>query len=271
MLFLVLFCIVQGFSEFLPISSQGHLLVFNNFFNVTNFSGLSILELNIISHLGSLLAVVIYYNHFILDTIKGLRIFFRPDLNKNLSLSFKLIISTIPIIIIGYFFGKTFDYDNDFLLLIIGFSSIVFGIILFILDKFCLLIRNEESMNYKIALFTGFIQCFALIPGVSRAGANMVALRCIGFNRSFTVKYSNLLSIPVIFGAAVYLLYDQNNNLFINGAFNLTAISVFFLSFLFSIIFIHFLISWVRRSSLLIFILYRIIFGIFLISLYLQL
>ena len=73
-----------------------------------------------------------------------------------------------------FYFGKTFDYDNDFLLLIIGISSIVFGIILLIVDKFCLLIRNEESMNYKLALFTGFFQCFALIPGVSRAGANMI-------------------------------------------------------------------------------------------------
>ena len=120
MLFIVLFCLVQGFTEFLPISSQGHLLVFNTFFNVTDFSSLSILELNIISHLGSLLAVVIYYNQFILSTIKGLKIFFRPDLNKNLSLSFKLIISTIPIVIIGYYFGKTFDYDSEFLFLIIA-------------------------------------------------------------------------------------------------------------------------------------------------------
>jgi undecaprenyl-diphosphatase len=265
MWFLVLFCLVQGFSEFLPISSQGHLLVFNTFLNVTDFSSLSILELNIISHLGSLLAVVIYYNRFILNTIKGLKIFFRPDLNKNLSLFFKLMISTIPIIIVGYYFGKIFDYDNDFLLWIIGISSIVFGIILFILDKFCLLIRNEESMNYKIALFTGFVQCFALIPGVSRAGANMIALRAIGFNRNFTVKYSNLLSIPVILGASIYLFINENNNLFVDNTFNLTVISVFVLSFLFSIIFIHFLISWVRRSSLLIFVLYRIIFGTFLI------
>ncbi len=270
MLFIVLFCLVQGFTEFLPISSQGHLLVFNTFFNVTDFSSLSILELNIISHLGSLLAVVIYYNQFILSTIKGLKIFFRPDLNKNLSLSFKLIISTIPIVIIGYYFGKTFDYDSELLFLIIGISSIGFGIILFILDKFCLLIRNEESMNYKIALFTGLVQCFALFPGVSRAGANMIALRAIGFNRNFTVKYSNLLSIPVIFGAAVYLVYNENNNLFINDSFNLTIIAVFFLSFIFSIIFIHFLISWVRRSSLLIFILYRIIFGTFLIFAFFQ-
>ena len=270
MLFIIIFCLIQGFSEFLPISSQGHLLVFNTFFNVTDFSGLNILELNVISHLGSLLAVIIYYNSFILSTLKGLKIFFRPDLNKNLSLSFKLIISTIPIIIVGYFFGKTFDYDSDFLLLIIGISSMLFGIILLILDKFCLLIRNEDSINYKIAFFIGLVQCFALIPGVSRAGANMIALRAIGFNRNFTVKYSNLLSIPVILGAAIFIIYNENNNLFLNDSFNLTAITVFVLSFIFSIIFIHFLTSWVRRSSLSIFIIYRIIFGIFLLILFLQ-
>lgn len=270
MLFIVIFCLIQGFSEFLPISSQGHLLVFNTFFNVTDFSGLNILELNVISHLGSLLAVIIYYNSFILSTLKGLKIFFRPDLNKNLNLSFKLIISTIPIIIVGYFFGKTFDYDSDFLLLIIGISSMLFGIILLILDKFCLLIRNEDSIDYKIAFFIGLVQCFALIPGVSRAGANMIALRAIGFNRNFTVKYSNLLSIPVILGATIFIIYDENNNLFLNDSFNLTAITVFVLSFIFSILFIHFLTSWVRRSSLSIFIIYRIIFGSFLLILFLQ-
>ena len=267
MLFLVIFCLIQGFSEFLPISSQGHLIVFNNYYNVDYFSQLSILELNVISHLGSLLAVVFYYNKLLLGMIKGLRVFYRPDLDKNLNLLFNLIISTIPIVILGYFFGKEFNYNAESVILIIGYTSVIFAIILFFLDKYCLMVRNQDAINFKIALFTGLFQCLALIPGVSRAGANMIALRSLGFNRNFTVMYSNLLSIPVIIGATCFILINENN-FFINDFLNLNVVLVFFLSFLFSLIFIHFLITWVRNSSLLIFIIYRIIFGTFLIFLF---
>ena len=267
MLFLVIFCLIQGFSEFLPISSQGHLIVFNSYYNVDHFSELSILELNIISHLGSLFAVVLYYNKLLFKMVKGLRVFYRPDLDKNLNLFFKLIVSTIPIIIMGYFFGKSFDYNIESILLIIGLTSVIFAIVLLILDKYCLMVRNQDSINFKVALFTGLFQCLALIPGVSRAGANMIALRSLGFNRNFTVRYSNLLSIPVIIGATGFLFINENN-FFIDGFLNLNVVLVFFLSFLFSLIFIHFLITWVRNSSLLIFIIYRIIFGTFLIFLF---
>ncbi|MBD22261.1 MAG: hypothetical protein CL572_01175 [Alphaproteobacteria bacterium] len=261
MLFLIIFCLIQGFSEFLPISSQGHLIVYNHFFYLDEFSELSILELNVISHLGSLFAVVLYYNRLLFRMFKGLRVFYRPDLDKNLSLLFNLVVSTIPIVIFGYIFGKYFNYDDDNLILIIGITSVLFAIILFILDKYCLLVRNQEAINSKLALYTGFLQCLALIPGVSRSGAIMIALRSLGFNRNFTVRYSNLLSIPVILGATVFIFSNGNNNLFIDDFLNLSVIIVFFLSFLFSIIFIHFLITWVRKSSLFIFIIYRIFFG----------
>ena len=267
MLFLVIFCLIQGFSEFLPISSQGHLIVFNNYYNVDYFSELSILELNVISHFGSLFAVIIYYNKLLLRMIKGLRVFYRPDLDKNLNLLFNLIISTIPIVIMGYFFGKNFNYNAESIILIIGYTSVIFAVILFILDKYCLMVRNQDAINFRLALFTGFFQCLALIPGVSRAGANMIALRSLGFNRNFTVRYSNLLSIPVIIGATSFIIFNENN-FFINDFLNLNVVLVFFLSFLFSLIFIHFLITWVRKSYLLIFIIYRILFGTFLIFLF---
>ena len=269
MLFLIIFCVIQGFSEFLPISSQGHLIVYNNFVNLDEFSELSILELNIISHLGSLLAVVLYYNKLLFKIIRSLRVFYRPDLDKNLSLFFNLIISTIPIVIVGYFFGKNFDYRDEDLILIIGVTSILFAIILYIADKYCLMVRNQDAVDYRLAFLTGLFQCLALVPGVSRAGANMIILRSLGFNRSFTVKYSNLLSIPVILGATVFLVSNENS-FFIDDVLNFNVVLVFLLSFLFSLIFIHFLISWVRKSSLLIFILYRIFFGSTLLIFFLQ-
>ena len=265
MLFLIIFSLIQGFSEFLPISSQGHLIIYNSFFNHNNFSELSILELNVLAHLGSLFAVILYYNKLIIKMLKGLKVFYRPDLDKNLSLFFYILASTIPIVIMGFIFGKKFDYSAYYLTLIIGLTSILFAMILYIVDKYCLLIRNQDTFNFKIAIFIGLFQCFALIPGVSRAGANMISLRSLGFNRNFTVRYSNLLSIPVILGASIFILINENN-VFINGVINLYVILVLFLSFIFSLIFIHFLTNWVRNSSLLIFIIYRMIFGCTLIT-----
>ena len=178
--------------------------------------------------------------------IKALKVFYRPDLDKNLNLLFNLIISTIPIVIIGYFFGKNFNYSAENIILIIGYTSVIFAIILFILDRYCLMVRNQDAINFKLALFAGLFQCLALIPGVSRAGANMIVLRSLGFNRNFTVRYSNLLSIPVIIGATSFIILNENN-LFINDFLNLNVVLVFFLSFLFSLIFIHFLITWSEK------------------------
>ena len=196
--------------------------------------------------------------------LKGLKVFYRPDLDKNLNLLFKLLISTIPIVIVGFFFGKEFDYNAQNIILIIGITSILGSLVLYFLDNYCLLIRNQDTLNYSLALLTGIIQCFSLIPGMSRAGANMIVLRALGFNRNFTIRYSNLLSIPVIFGATVFLFLNDNN-IYFDGILHLSAFLVFFFSFFFSIIFIHLLVSWVRLSSLLIFIIYRMIFGISLI------
>ena len=126
------------------------------------------------------------------------------------------------------------------------------------------MVRNQDAINFKLAFYTGLFQCLALVPGVSRAGSNMIALRSLGFNRNFTVRYSNLLGIPVILGASVFLFFNENS-IFLIIILNFYVILVFLFSFLFSIIFIHFLITWVRNASLLIFVIYRIIFGISLI------
>ena len=77
-------------------------------------------------------------------------------------------------------FGNFFNYDNDLLILIIGITSILFAIILFITDKYCLTVNNQEGLDFKLALLAGLFQCLALIPGVSRAGANIIALRFMG-------------------------------------------------------------------------------------------
>ena len=98
----ILFCFLQGLTEFLPISSQGHLIIYNDFFSIDITTGLSINDATILAHFGSLLAVIIYYRKNLIDFIYSLKLLDRPDIDNNSFLLVNLIISSLPLILIGY-------------------------------------------------------------------------------------------------------------------------------------------------------------------------
>ena len=262
MLALVLFCLIQGFTEFLPISSQGHLIIFNSIYPIDNYAGISIHEATVIAHFGSLLAIITFYRRSLLGLLFSIKMIDRPDIDKNSFILINLVISTIPIMVAGYVIFKILDYDWDGLLLVIAISSIFFGIILFLADKFCLRIKNQNSLNYVMSFLIGVFQCMALIPGVSRSGAILTIMRFFGFQRQFAVEYSNLLSIPVIIGAMIFMIVNSSLDNSFSSLLNFHSLIIFFLSFFFSIIFVYFLVMWVKRFSLLIFVLYRVSFGL---------
>ena len=268
MYLILLFALLQGFTEFLPVSSQGHLILFNEFFNISLNSNISILEANVIAHAGSLVAVCLYYGKQLFSLLTSLKHIVRPDIDKNSFLTINLVIATIPIILCGYFFSKYFNYDNKNLFLIIGITSILFGIILFVFDQFCLTVKGRRELNYLTSFLVGSFQCLALIPGVSRSGSVIIFLRFFGYNRNFAVFFSNLLSIPVILAATVYVIFQNQEIFLLTEYLNLYSIGIFFFSLIFSLIFLQFLISWIRNSSFLIFAIYRIIFGSILIYLF---
>ena len=262
MLLLVLFCLLQGFTEFLPVSSQGHLIVYNEFFGISLETSIPIKEANILAHFGSLIAIITYYNKTLRKLIFSLKLIDRPDIDNNSFLLVNLFISTVPIILVGYSFFKIFNYESEQILLIIGLTSIIFGVILFAADSFSLRIKNDNALSYVNSFLIGIFQCLALIPGVSRSGAVLTVMRFFGFQRKFCVYYSNLLSIPVVFSATSLMLYNQYHNLSTDVIFSLSGIMIFMLSFIFSLFFIFFFVIWVRKFSLLIFVIYRILFGI---------
>ncbi len=266
-LLILLICLLQGFTEFIPVSSQGHLIVFNFFYNQILESNLSLLEINVFAHFGSLLAILIYYHRRLFKLLIAIKHIPRPDIDRNSFLLIQLVVSTLPIVFVGYLFGNFFTYETSLTILIIGLSSIIFGLLIGIIDQFCLRIKNIDSLNFKSALTVGFFQCFALIPGVSRSGAIMTILRFYGFRRDFCVFYSNLLSIPAILGATIFIIL-KNEFLITNLLTNIYTYLIVFFSFIFSLIFIHFLVSWVRKSSLLIFVVYRLLFGFLLLYFY---
>ena len=262
MLALVLFCLIQGFTEFLPISSQGHLIIFNLIYPIDNYVGLTINEATIIAHFGSLFAIITFYRKVLLDLLFSIKMIDRPDIDKNSFVLINLVISTIPIVVAVYLIFKIFDFNWNELLLVIAISSIFFGIALFLADKFCLRIKNQNSLDYLMSFFIGIFQCLALIPGVSRSGAILTIMRFFGFQRQFAVEYSNLLSIPVIIGAVVFMILNSSFDSSFGSLLNFHSLIIFFLSFFFSIIFVYFLVTWVKRFSLFIFVLYRIGFGL---------
>lgn len=256
-----LFCIIQGFTEFLPISSQAHLIIFNNFFSLEQ-ANLSIRELNIIAHFGSLLAIIIYYYKQCISLIFSFRYFFQSYLDQNAVLLKNLIYSSIPIFIIGFLIAD-FISENIFRSIeLIGWITLIFGILLYFIDRSCLRIKNLRNISANIALIIGIVQCFAIIPGFSRSGAILTIMRLLGYTRNSAVNYSNLLSIPAISGAMGYLLIQDTTIFTVENTINTTSLVVLIASFIFSLIFIHFLVVWVRKSSLSIFMWYRIIFGI---------
>ena len=260
LIFLLAF--TQGFTEFLPISSQGHLIIVNKFFSYEYESTLSTLEINIYAHFGSLIAVIFIYNKQLLSFIKSLKMIIRPDLDSDAFLLNHIIVSTLPIVLVGFFFAKFFDYENESLLFIIGLTSIIFGFLILFIDKFCLRIKNENALTIQISLTIGLFQCLALCPGVSRSGALLTIMRFLGFRREFSVLFSNLLSIPVILGAVCYLVAKNFNSFSFHNIISFDSILLIILSFIFSLFFIFFLITWVKKFSLSIFAFYRIILGI---------
>ena len=259
---LLIYCIIQGATEFLPISSQGHLIFFNHHFPIAN-ENLSIRDLNIIAHSGSLFAVVFYYYRDVLRLAMSIPNFFRSDLDSYVNLLQNLIISSIPIYFCGYFISYFINDAFFESLILIGWATVIFGIILFIIDTNCLRIKNIENLPNTSAFYIGLVQCLAIIPGVSRSGSILTIMRLFGYTRLESAKYSNLLSIPVILGALTYfIIFKGTNDGDLENVFNLITVMIFFTSFIFSYFFIHFMITWVKKSSFAIFMYYRIIIGI---------
>ena len=262
MILIIIFALIQGFTEFLPISSQGHLIFFNDIFNISELSTISILEMNVIAHVGSLLAVIFYYRRTLIHWIFSINMIVRPDLDKKSFLLLNIISSSIPVVVMGYFFAKYFNYDSDLLIIIISLTSIIFGVLIYIFDKFCLRIKNLEGLTYKLSFIIGLCQCLALIPGVSRSGSIITSMRLLGFRREFAVEYSNLLSIPVILGAVTYLIFENNSLIQFGNFSSSIALIILFLSFIFSFIFLFLFVHWVQKFSFSIFAIYRVLFGL---------
>ena len=240
-----LLSIIQGVSEFLPVSSAAHLIIASNIYEFTNQS----LLIDISLHLGSLLAILFYFKEDIFD------------LNKNKNLFYKILIGTIPLILFGYLLYSTDIIHQLRNIKVIAWATLFFGILLYIADKNKFLKKIDTDFNMKSVLIIGFFQVLALIPGVSRAGITITAGRILGFDRTDSTKISFYLSIPALLGASTLGIKDLFKE---NIDFNLLVLVGVFLSFLFSLITIKIFFKFIKNFSLNVFVIYRIFLAIIL-------
>ena len=236
--------IIQGVTEFLPVSSSAHLILVSKYFNFSNEN----LTLDISLHLGSLLAIVFYFRKEVLDFL------------NNKILFFKIILSSIPIMVFGFLLIKLnlIDYLRSYK--IIGWCTIIFGVLLYFSDLIKVKKNIDKDFKYSSALYVGFFQVLSLIPGVSRSGITITAARFLNFNRTDSAKISFLISIPTLGAISFFNIF----NIYKTNNFNLSilnSISIF-LSFIFSYLTIKFFLNYIKKSSLTIFVIYRIFLGL---------
>ena len=242
---ILLLSLIQGVSEFLPISSAAHLILASNIYEFKNQS----LLIDISLHLGSLLAILFYFKSEIFN------------LKNNLNLFNKIIVATIPLIIIGYFLYSTgiiYEFRN---IKVIVWTTFGGAILLHIADRRKIFNNLENNFSFKSALIIGLFQIIALIPGTSRAGITITAGRLLGFDRTDSTKISFYLSIPALAGASAIGIKDLLKE---NIEFNFIVLAGIFLSFIFSLITIKYFLKFIKKFSFKIFVFYRIILSLIL-------
>ena len=250
--------IVQGITEFLPISSSGHLVLISE---LTNWKDQGLFT-DVAVHVGTLAAVVIYLRHHIISLIKNF-FSFRIKNNDNLV---NIIIATIPAVIIGFIiFDLVQIYFRD--LKIVAVTSIIFAALLFVADHFKIKISKWENMSYVQAFIIGIFQVLAFIPGASRAGVTITGARFLGFDRSSAAIFSMLLSVPIILASLILSTYDVINNPSIN--INLPqSIFASIVACFTALLSIHLMMNLIQRSTFNIFIIYRVMLGFILLYFY---
>jgi len=250
---IIILSLVQGITEFLPISSSAHLIIIPEFFlNIDSSRGF-----DVSLHFGSLLAVIYYLKKDLMKIISD-TMYLKID-NEGFIILKNLIISTIPVIFVGFLVHiNNFDIIRS--IEVIGWTTLIFGILLGLADRNIKVVKYFKSLNLKDALVIGIAQILAIIPGTSRSGIVITAGLYMGFSRFDASKYSLLLSIPVIIAATTL----ESINLFIEKGFffNNEMIMGIILSFCVALITIRLFMNWINKTSLKIFVAYRIMLGI---------
>ncbi|MDE0849724.1 undecaprenyl-diphosphate phosphatase [Yoonia sp.] len=202
---LILVALIQGVTEFLPVSSSGHLILLPSLTGLDDQGQV----IDVAAHVGTLVAVIIYFwsdvNLALLGTLRLLR--GKID-TKGALLALCLLVGTIPVIIFGLILKVTGLADAMRGIAVIGWTMLIFGIVLYWADQKGLETRSAEEWTLKHAVIMGLWQCLALIPGTSRSGITITGARLLGYKRSDAARLAMLMSIPTIIASAALLSLD---------------------------------------------------------------
>lgn len=230
---IIVLAVAQGVAEFLPISSSGHLVVLNEMFG----TGKGSLELNVILHLGTLLAILVFYRRRIVDLLSSDR--------RVIPL---LIVGTIPAAVVGLVLKSYFESALEEVLLA-GCMLPVTGIILLMLPKIPDGEKEYQNIGFGTAFLIGCAQAFAILPGISRSGSTIVAGAALGLRRQSSATFSFLLAIPAIAGATVLEFKD-----ILEGGGTATPIYLLvigaLIAFAVGLISLNWLIKWLGQGKL---------------------
>ena len=249
---------IQGISEFLPISSSGHLILIPYLLHWPDYG----IGFDVALHLGTAFAIVIFFWR---DWIKIFRNAFGKKTDEEFPANFlwQIAVATIPAAILGIILDKATEKYFHTDMVLIAANLIIFGIILWLADVYFGTKQNPKKISYKQSIWVGFAQSIALIPGVSRSGITITASRALGLEKREAARFSFLLATPTIVGAFLYKLKDIAAH-DINFAFLLGII----FSLIFGLISIKYLLKYLERGNFAIFTWYRILFGILILIVY---
>ena len=249
--------IIQGVTEFLPVSSSGHLLLISKLFNKPEHN----LQVDVAVHFGTLLAVILFYRQDLYFLISGFYENIRRNFNHKDAVFFRLlVIATLPVIVVGLILHSTGLINELRSLRVVGYGMIIFGVILYITDKYGQKNRLKADWTHRDALIMGAWQAAALIPGTSRSGNTISGGLVLGFSRISSVNLSLIMSIPTILASSLLLSIDLIKVDFKNSNTNLL-ISATSLSFLAALLALTLLVRFIKTYSFTPFVIYRLLLG----------
>jgi undecaprenyl-diphosphatase len=257
---IIVLALVQGITEFLPISSSGHLILIPALTGWPDQGQFT----DVMVHLGTLLAILIYFWRDVVKLVVGALRLFKGELTPDGRLAIYILLATIPAIAFGVVLKKFGLGDLERSVTVVAWNTLLYGVLMLIADSVGRQAKTIADVTLPSALVIGVAQALALVPGTSRSGVTMTAARFLGFTRPDAARFSFLLGIPAIAGAGVLTITEAVENC---QRITFDAIACAGLTFLAGLAAIAFLMAVLKRVSFLPFVLYRMALGGFLLVL----
>ncbi|NND42299.1 MAG: undecaprenyl-diphosphate phosphatase [Silicimonas sp.] len=261
LLHIAIVALIQGITEFLPISSSGHLILLPNLTGLDD-QGQAI---DVAVHVGTLGAVILYFRTDVRRVIAGLPKVARRQIDDpNAALALGLIVATIPVVIAGFLMKLTNLDDAVRSIAVVGWTTLIFGLVLFWADRTGPEERTAEDWSIRHALTMGLWQVLALIPGTSRSGITITGARQLGYKRHDAARIAMLMSIPTILASGLLLGAEIATQM--NGALALDAAIGAAFAFVAAFAALHFMMRLLNSVSFTPYVIYRVVLGVVLLA-----